>query len=60
MKKVCRSGSKVERFFQLETDYASIVSNTDTCKLFKLVVVPGTNLFIGLVNRWEVFCLVSL
>jgi len=50
VKKVCRSESKVERFFQLETDYASIVSNTDTCKHFKLVVVPGTNLFIGLVN----------
>ena len=54
-KKLCRSnGSTLQRFFQLDTDIATVVTNLgngEHCSRYRVASVPGTNLFLGVVNQ---------
>jgi len=55
-KKVCRSlvNGKLQRYFQLNTSSLAVIGNSgsmDHCTQYKLTAVPGTNLFLGLVNQ---------
>jgi len=56
VKKLCRSESdeNLQRFFQLNIGEEGVVTNLaagEHCSRYQVVTVPGTNLFLGLVNQ---------